>query len=438
MYSFRLENGLRVVVQHRTSEVLHCGYVVCAGTRHEEEADSGMAHFIEHMTFKGTARRRSRQVNDYLESVGGELNAFTTKQETVYTATVLRRDFSRAVDVLTDIVFHSTYPQEEIDKEVEVIVDEIDSYRDSPAELIFDEFEQLVFGEAALGRDILGSPERLRNYTTADAKRFVAQHYTPDNCVFYVSGDVAQREVLRLLEKWHNSTISKETEGFSESERSEGLETAMDLENPAFPENTLLSDVSGSAADSVVVPAPPSTLRVARGTHQAHVMMGGVTFGSRDERRYALLLLNNILGGPAMNSRLNMAVREKCGLVYSIDAYLNTYPDTGFWNVYFGCDLADVSRCCQLVERELRRLAAKPLSARQLKAAKAQLCGQIGISSENAEGAALAMAKHYAHFGTYRDLHRLYRNIEAVTSEALQQLAAEIYRPDARYTLIYR
>ena len=179
MKSFRLENGLRVVVHYRSSDVLHCGYVLCTGTRHEDAADSGMAHFIEHMTFKGTSRRRSRQVNDYLERVGGELNAFTSKQETVYSATVLRKDFSRAVDVLTDIVFHSTYPQVEIDKEVEVIIDEIDSYRDSPAELIFDEFEQLVYGDAPLGRDILGDPERLRTYTTADAMRFAKQHYTP-------------------------------------------------------------------------------------------------------------------------------------------------------------------------------------------------------------------------------------------------------------------
>ena len=330
--SFRLENGLRVVVRHHSSEVLHCGYVLCTGTRHESPEDSGMAHFIEHMTFKGTARRRSRQVNDYLERVGGELNAFTSKQETVYSATVLRKDFSRAVDVLTDIVFHSTYPQAEIDKEVEVIIDEIDSYRDSPAELIFDEFEQLVYGDAPLGRDILGNPERLRTYTQADALRFTQQHYVPQNAVFYVSGQVELRTIIRHLEKWHGCKLVGDIKEGNTPETD-------DEEELAQPQN----------AQPHIVPAAPSLRRVKRGTHQAHVMMGGITFGASDPRRAALALLNNILGGPAMNSRLNMAVREKCGLVYSIDAYLNTYPDTGFWNLYFGCDLEDIDRCCKLV-----------------------------------------------------------------------------------------
>lgn len=438
MKSFRLENGLRVVVHYHPSDVLHCGYVLCTGTRHEDAADSGMAHFIEHMSFKGTSRRRSRQVNDYLERVGGEINAFTSKQETVYSATVLRKDFSRAVDVLTDIVFHSTYPQAEIDKEVEVIIDEIDSYRDNPAELIFDEFEQLVYGDAPLGRDILGDPERLRSYTTADAVRFAQKHYTPENAVFYVHGEVELRTIIRQLEKWNNSKM------VGSIEESSSKNTVFTKDSPSN-----LHEGNRGKSDEIAVfqpqeeergtiqPAIPSVRRVNRGTHQAHVMMGGLTFGSNDDRRFALLLLNNILGGPAMNSRLNMAVREKCGLVYSIDAYLNTYPDTGFWNVYFGCDLEDVERCCKLVERELAKLVQKPLTTRQLHAAQEQLCGQIGISGDNSESAALAMAKQFAYFGTYRNIARLYDKIRAITAEELQQLAGEIYRPEARYTLIY-
>ena len=217
------------MVHYHPSEVLHCGYVLCTGTRHEDAADSGMAHFIEHMSFKGTSRRRSRQVNDYLERVGGEINAFTSKQETVYSATVLRKDFSRAVDVLTDIVFHSTYPQAEIDKEVEVIIDEIDSYRDSPAELIFDEFEQLVYGDAPLGRDILGSPERLRTYTTADAVRFAKEHYIPQNAVFYVHGEVEMRTVIRQLEKWNNCKMVGSIED-SSSKNADFTEVACDTQ----------------------------------------------------------------------------------------------------------------------------------------------------------------------------------------------------------------
>jgi len=203
-----LSNGLRVIFEPSASEVLYCGYVVCAGTRHEPEADSGMAHFLEHLSFKGTARRTSTQINNFLERVGGDLNAFTNKQETVYHATVLRKDVARAVDLLTDIVFHSTYPQAEITKEVEVIVDEIDSYRDSPSELIFDEFEHLLFADAPLGRDILGTPERLRQYTTADAHRFADRYYRPDNAIFFVYGQTDFARVLRLLSKAHQAEVT--------------------------------------------------------------------------------------------------------------------------------------------------------------------------------------------------------------------------------------
>ena len=295
-----LPNGLRIIHEYREAPVVYCGYVVCCGTRHEDAADSGMAHFIEHMTFKGTRRRRSFHITNCLERVGGDLNASTSKQETVYTATVLRKDVARAIDLLSDMVFHSEYPQAEIDREVEVICDEIDSYLDSPAELIFDEFESMVFANHPLGRDILGQAERLRTYTTADALRFARKYYVPANCAFYVYGDVDFKLVVKCLER--------------------------------------------ATADVPVVPKPelqclphcyvPSQREVSKQTHQAHVVLGAPAFGADDDRRFALLLLNNVLGGPGMNSRLNTSVREKAGLVYSIDSYLNTYPDCGFWNVY--------------------------------------------------------------------------------------------------------
>lgn len=412
MSTFTLSNGLRVIVEHSPSEVVYCGYLILAGTRHEDEADAGMAHFVEHMTFKGTERRRSSQVNNILERVGGDLNAFTNKQETTYCATVLRRDTARAIDLLTDIVFHSTYPQAEIDKEVEVIVDEIDSYRDSPSELIFDEFEQLLFEGHELGRDILGHAERLRAYTTADARRFVDQHYRPENCVFYLYGEVDEKRVVKLLCKAHETTLS----------------TAENIVSVEQKEST----------NSPFTSYRPQTREVEKGTHQAHVMLGAPTFGTFDQRRYALLLLNNILGGPAMNSRLNTVVREKHGLVYSIDSYLNTYPDTGYWNVYFGCDVDDVARCLRLVKRELQRLIDKPLTPTQLRYAKAQLCGQIGISTDNRESYAHALAKTFAHAGRRRNVPELLEHIQNVTAEELQTLAAEIYVPERVTTLIYK
>lgn len=408
-FTHTLSCGLRLIVERKTSPVLYCGYVICAGTRHEEEADSGMAHFIEHNTFKGTKRRRACHITNGLERVGGDLNAYTTKQETVYYATVLRDDFARAADLLTDIVFHSTYPQTEIDKEVEVICDEIDSYKDSPSELIFDEFEAMMYAGQPLGRDILGSAERLRQYTTADALRFTQRYYRPENAAFYVYGDIDPQRVVRTLER---------------------LLPASDF--VGLPALTPLSMPTP-------IPCAQSNERVVeKSTHQAHVLIGGPTFAGTDERRFALILLNNILGGPGMNSRLNLSLREKAGLVYSVDAYLNTYPDTGFWNVYFGCDAHDVKRCRRLLERELLRFIEHPLTPAQLSAAKKQLRGQIGISTDASEGYALALGKTFAHYNRHRSIEGIIQSLNAVTAQQLQQVAEEVYSPNRLTTLVYK
>ena len=404
-----LSCGLRIIHEASASPVLYCGYVVCAGTRHETTDDSGMAHFIEHMTFKGTQHRRACHITNGLERVGGDLNAYTSKQETIYYATVLKEDFARAADLLTDIVFHSTYPQAEIDKEVEVICDEIDSYKDSPSELIFDEFESMMYPAQPLGRDILGCAERLRQYTTADAMRFVHRYYRPDNVIFYVYGDVPFSRIVRTLER---------------------LLPATDYANlPSFT--------------PIVTPQPqPQTMQnervVARGTHQAHVLIGAPTFAGTDDRRFALIMLNNMLGGPGMNSRLNLSLREKAGLVYSVDAYLNTYPDTGFWNVYFGCDAHDVKRCQRLLMRELNRFIDQPLTTAQLNAAKKQLCGQIGISTDASEGYALALGKTYAHYHRHRSVTNIIEAIKSVSVEQIQQVAADVYATNHLTTLIYQ
>lgn len=407
-HAHTLPCGLRIIHEPSASPVLYCGYVLLTGTRHEDEADSGMAHFIEHLSFKGTTHRRACHIVNGLERVGGDLNAYTTKQETVYYATVLKDDFKRAADLLTDIVFHSTFPQAEIDKEVEVICDEIDSYKDSPSEIIFDEFESLMYPGQPLGRDILGNAERLRQYTTADALRFTHRYYHPQNAVFYVYGDVPFAQIVRTLERLLPPT-----------------------DFAAFTAPALSS----------IPPQPQITAQeriVSKGTHQAHVLIGAPTFAGTDARRFALLLLNNMLGGPGMNSRLSLSLREKAGLVYSIDSYLNTYPDTGFWNVYFGCDAHDVGRCRRLLLRELRRFIERPLSNSQLAAAKKQLCGQVVISTDAAESYALALGKTFAHYGTHRNVSALCSRIREITAADVQQVAAEIYADDRLTTLIYR
>lgn len=431
MQTATLPNGLRVVFEHRDSEVVYCGYVICAGTRHEEPADSGMAHFIEHMSFKGTERRRSYHINNGLERLGGDLNAFTNKQETVYYATVLREDFPRAVDILTDLVFHSTYPQAEIDKEVEVIADEIESYLDSPAELIFDDFEAMLFEGSALGRDILGRADRLREYTTADARRYVDAHYRPENAIFYVTGRLEWKRVLRELQRWQpapQQPAPQQPASVSSSIQQPCMAAAAPPLSAA-PHPPLFPAVDGGACRILE-----------KGTHQAHVVLGAPTFGGREAgpKRYALALLNNILGGPGMNSRLNMALREHAGLVYSIDSYVTTYPDAGWWCVYFGCDLDDTDRCLRLVRKELQRLIDEPLSEARLAAAKKQFIGQLTIADNNAESFALALGKQFAHYDTLRSSAAIVEAIRALTAAELQRLAAEIYAPDRLSTLIYK
>lgn len=429
MQTATLPNGLRVIFEYKDSEVVHCGYVICAGTRHEESADSGMAHFIEHMSFKGTERRRSYHINNGLERLGGDLNAFTNKQETVYYATVLREDFPRAVDILTDLVFHSTYPQSEIDKEVEVIADEIESYLDSPAELIFDDFEAMLFEGSPLGRDILGRADRLRQYTTADALRFTRRHYRPDNAIFYVTGRLQWPRILRELNRWAVPAAAASTSA-----------TISDSAAPAAsaaPCGQSMSERVGFP----VIPASPAPIRVlSKGTHQAHVVIGAPTFGGREAgtKRFTLALLNNILGGPGMNSRLNMALRERAGLVYSIDSYVTTYPDAGWWCVYFGCDLDDTDCCLRLVRKELQRIIDEPLTGARLAAAKKQFIGQLTIADNNAESFALALGKQYAHYGTIRSSAAIIEAIRAITADDLQQLAANIYSSDRLFTLIYK
>ena len=385
--------------------MVYCGYAIAAGTRHELPGEEGLAHFVEHTTFKGTEKRSSFQILNELERVGGDLNAFTTKEQTVYYATVLHEHFKRAVSLLTDIVFHSTYPQAELDKEKEVICDEIESYNDSPAELIFDEFENVLFPNHPLGHNILGTRERVRSFSTADAQRFARRHYRPENMVFFVYGDVKFERLVNSVEL-----------------RVESLEFATAAEN--------------SAEGSAVANSKLSTLNSTLTHHQAHVMLGTRTFAADDERRIPLFLLNNILGGPGMNARLNLSLRERRGLVYTVESNMTTYSDSGTWAVYFGCDHEDVKRCLRLVHHELDRMAEHPLSERQLAAAKRQLKGQLAIASDNHEQFALDMAKVYLHEHKEHHISQLFQQIDAVTATQMQQIAQEFFTPERLQTLI--
>lgn len=400
-----LANGLRVIHLHVPGQqVLYCGYAIAAGTRHELPGEEGLAHFVEHTTFKGTKKRSSLQILNCLERIGGELNAFTTKEHTIYYAAVLREHIGRAVSLLSDIVFNSTYPQAELDKEKEVICEEIESYNDTPSELIFDEFENLLFPNHPLGHNILGQREQLMTFTSDDALRFARRHYRPDNSVFFVYGDTSFPRLVKMLEAFPTpSPIGERKEEKGES---------------PLP----LGKGGGIGSPSY---------------HQSHVMMGTQTFAADDSRRIPLFLLNNILGGPGMNARLNIALRERRGLVYTVESNMTTYSDTGTWAVYFGCDHKDVKRCMRLVRRELDRVMEKPLNDRQLIAAKRQLIGQLAIASDNREQFALDMARIYLHEHREHHISDLMEQISSVTSQQIHQLAQELFAPDRLQTLIF-
>ena len=403
--TYTLKNGLRIIHLPSASPVVYCGYQIAAGTRDEDNNEIGLAHFCEHMTFKGTERRNALQIINALEGVGGELNAFTNKEDTVFYAAISKEHFSQAVDVLTDIVFHSQYPQHEIDKEVEVICDEIESYNDSPAELIYDEFENILFKDHPLGHNILGSADQLRTYTTADALRFVQRNYRPEKAVFFVYGDVDFKRLVKSLEF-----------------KVDGLEMMTPPTNkssinhkPSTINNTFIREI---------------------GSHQAHVMIGTVGYAYNDPRRMPLYLLNNILGGPGMNARLNLSLRERNGLVYTVESTMVSYSDTGVWSIYFGCDHHDVRSCIRLVRRELDRIMQKPLSERQLATAKRQLKGQIAIACDNREQFALDFSKSYLFNGKERNIEELYRQIDAITPEQIHKVANELFEEHHLKTLI--
>ena len=392
-----LPNGLRIIHLPATSPVVYCGIGVKVGSRYEQMGDEGLAHFCEHVTFKGTHQRSALQILNCLERVGGDLNAFTNKEDTVFYAAILKEHISRAVDLLTDIVFNSVYPEQEIVHEVDVICDEIESYNDSPAELIYDEFENMIFQGHPLGHNILGTRERVLSFNGSDALRFTQRFYRPDNAIFFVYGDVDFNRLVRSLEERLPAAVA-------------GLASAL------CPQD------ANPTSQSVAFNAHPSPEH-----HQAHVMIGCKTFPFNDARRLPLYLLNNILGGPSMNARLNLSLRERHGLVYTIESSMASYSDTGCWSVYFGCDHHDVKRCRQLVHRELDRFMQHPLSDRQLQAAKRQIKGQIAIACDNREQFALDFAKSFLHYDKERDINDLFQQIDAITAAQLQDVAQSCF-----------
>lgn len=399
-----LPNGLRIIHEPILSKVAYCGFAVDAGTRDERAMEQGMAHFVEHLVFKGTEHRKAWHILNRMENVGGELNAYTNKEETVIYSAFLTEHFGRALELLSDIVFHSTFPQKEIEKEVEVIIDEIQSYEDTPSELIFDDFEEMLFRNHPLGRNILGLPDQLRTFDTEAALSFVHRYYYPSNMVFFVAGQLDFKRVVRQVEHLLAG----------------------------------INDIGLFKERLPLLPYLPEFREVHKDTHQAHVMLGGRGYNAYDERRTALYLLNNILGGPGMNSRLNVSLRERKGLVYSVESNLTSYTDTGVFCIYFGTDIEDVDTCLKLTYRELKRLRDVRMTSSQLTAVKKQLIGQIGVASDNHENNALGMAKTYLHYHRFESPECVFKRIQAITADGLLEVANEMFDESYLSTLIYR
>ena len=425
--TYTLDNGLRIIHLPSDSQVVYCGYQINAGTRDELPGEEGLAHFCEHVTFKGTERRKAWHILNCLESVGGDLNAYTNKEGTVYYAAILKEHIARAVDLLSDIVFHSTYPQQEIDKEVEVICDEIESYNDSPAELIYDEFENILFKGHPLGHNILGTAEQVRQFTTEDALRFTRKLYRPDNAIFFAYGDIDFKKLVKLLKtlNFEHGTLN-----FMNGKTSETPTAEMEAGDANHKVQSSMFKVQSKVAGQTIV--------MQKNTHQAHVMIGAQAYDVHDDRRMPLYLLNNILGGPGMNAKLNLALREHNGLVYTVESTMVAYGDTGTWSIYFGCDEHDVKRCLRLVRKELDKLMEKPLSEAQLRAAKKQIKGQIGVACDNRENFALDFGKSFLHYGWEKNVDRLYEQVDAITAQQMQQVARELFDEQRLTTLIFK
>jgi predicted Zn-dependent peptidase len=376
---------------------------VNAGTRDEPLAEHGIAHFVEHMLFKGTKNYSAHFINNRLENVGGELNAFTTKEETVVHATILKNDLGKALELIADMVFNPTFPVKEFERERPVILDEINAYKDNPAEQIFDDFEERLFAQTTIGRAILGNEQSLATLAPQQLHRFVEQHYHPQNMILSVVGKISAKRIEQLSCKYFGDVAAR----------------------PCMHSRT--------------APCPCAPFRVPqpRNTYQAHCMIGNRAHSLYHPGRVAASLLTNYLGGPASNSLLNTLLREKHGLVYTVEANYSPYADCGAFNIYFGTDKENVQKCCDIIAATCEKLRETPLDGRLLQRIKKQLIGQLAIAADNAESQMISQAKSLLAFNKVETPEQLKEKINAVTAAELQEIAAEMLHPDRLSTLIY-
>ena len=407
--TFKYDNGLRLIHHSSPTNVAYCGIAIDAGSRDEYSQEHGIAHFCEHALFKGTVHRNSWHILNRMEAVGGDLNAFTTKEDTVVYSAFMKDHFKRAVELICDIVFNSTFPEHEIEKEREVIVEEIESYQDSPADMIFDQFESQLFSGHALGHDILATTDEVRRYKSCDLRRFYERMYRPERMVFFVFGNYDFNYV--------KDVVGEYTSAYS-----------------AAYSKLILPPVRKRCAFHAY---RPEFRHEQHDTHQAHVMLGSPAYSSDDDRRIALYFLNNIIGGPGMNSLLNVALREHHGLVYTVDSSLTHYTDTTTFAIYFGCDANDVEKCLRIVRKEFDGLMSAPLNSRKYNAYMKQIKGQIGVSCDNFESTALDMGKMYLHYDKFDSINETYELLDSISPELVHEVAKEVLSEQNLSTLVF-
>jgi len=400
---FTLPNGIRVIHQQVDSPVAHFGMIVNTGSRDEMENEQGMAHFIEHTIFKGTQKRKAVQIINCLEDVGGELNAYTTKEETAIYATFLTEFYPRAIELVSDIVINASYPEKELELEKEVIIEEINSYNDSPSELIFDEFEELIFNGHPIARNILGTPESIRSFNRLQVKSFIRNNYHTNEMVICSVGKINPLKFEKLVSRCFNPLH-------------ENIQT-----------NTRTEFINYT----------PKSIEVVKDTFQSHCIIGSEAYNLKHELRLPMVLLNNILGGSSMNSRLNMALRERNGLAYNVESNYSPYTDTGAFMVYFGTERKNLYKAIDLVEKELQLLRAKKLGPQLLTHSKKQMIGQLAISNENREELMLTIGRSYLYFNKVDSLTDVFQKIENISADDLHQISNEILTKNNLSKLIF-
>ena len=401
---FELNNGIKIVFKHTKSSVAHCGFVINTGSRDENLAQNGITHFIEHALFKGTSKRKSHHILNRLDNVGGEINAYTTKENTSVYASFMKTHFDRATDLLTDILFNSVFPKEELEKEKAVIIDEIYSYQDTPFEQIYDDFEEMAFKDHALSMNILGSEKSVKKITRENILDYISKNYATDQIVFSIVGDFTEAKIKKMASKYLDNIPTKK----SSTKRSA-------FNNYQVQNKTEERDVQ-----------------------QSHCMIGNIAYGTHHKKKKGFILLNNILGGPAMNSRLNMGIREKYGFTYNIESNYTIYSDTGLFNIYLGTDTKYLNKSIDLVNKELKKLSIKQISSAQLHKAKQQLIGQLALSEENNCNVMLSLGKSILLYNRIDSLETIHDKINAITATELQDIANEVFSPNNLSSLIYQ